>query len=114
MLANVAANVSLKFAVSRVIDVVDEPSANVLVRFLAPPSACLGLCAGFVLLASYLVAIRTLRLGFCYAIVTSAALVLITISGAFAFRERVNAMTFVGTGLIVLGIAALRSGEMGN
>jgi multidrug transporter EmrE-like cation transporter len=109
VIANVIANVSLKFAVRKVSNM---PSEHRLVHFIMEPWTWVGLCAGVVLLACYLLAIRDLGLAFSYAILTSVALVLVTISAAIAFQERLSPMTFLGIGLIVVGIAVLTSTEL--
>ena len=67
---------------------------------------------GILLLAgSYLVAIRHLGLGFCYATVTSLALVLLTIAAAVVFDERPTLSSFVGISLVLLRILFLTYGE---
>jgi small multidrug resistance pump len=111
VIANVIANISLKYAVRKTSDI---PLGHFLVRFLLESWTWIGLCAGVVLLACYLLAIRDLGLGLSYAILTSVALVLVTISAAIAFQERLSPMTFVGIGLIVVGIAVLTSVELGK
>lgn len=104
VLANVVTNISLKLAVKRS---AADPSGHYAVRFFIDPWTWVAICAGIILLGSYLVAIREIGLGFSYALVTSVALVLITISAAIAFKESLNLMTFAGMGLIILGIAVL-------
>jgi multidrug transporter EmrE-like cation transporter len=106
VVASVTANVSFKFALTKA-------SANVsghpIVSFLMQPSTWIGLCAAAVLLANYVLAIRDIGLGFSYAIVTSLSLVLVTITSAIAFQERLNLTIFVGMGLIIFRIAILAS-----
>ena len=67
-------------------------------------------CRG-VLLGSCVVAIRQLGLGFCYATVTSLALVLLTIAAAVVFDERLTLSSVVGISLVLLGILVLTNGE---
>ncbi len=74
----------------------------------------IGLCAAGILLASYLLAIRDIGLGISYAVVTSAALVLVTISAAVAFHEPISSATIVGIGLIMMGIAVLACTQVPN
>ena len=91
VLANVVTNISLKLAVRK--SSID-PSGHFVVRFFIEPWTWVAVCAGIILLASYLVAIRDIGLGFSYALVTSVALVLITISAAIAFQERLSPSDF--------------------
>lgn len=111
VIANAIANVAFKFAIKQASS---GPSGYVALRFLTQPTAWIGLLAAIILLASYVVAIRELGLGFCYAIVTSAALILVTMSGALAFHERLSTSTFLGIGFVMLGIAVLTSSQTLN
>jgi small multidrug resistance pump len=111
VLANVVANISLKFAVRQASY---DSSGHFLVRFFMQTWTWIGLCAGVILLASYLLAIRDIGLGFSYAIVTSVALVLVTISAAIAFQERMSLTTVIGIGLIMVGIAVLGLAQIQN
>jgi small multidrug resistance pump len=110
VLANVVANVALKYAVRKTPD----SAEHFLTSFFTQTWTWIGLCAGGILLASYLLAIRSIGLGISYAVVTSAALVLVTISAAVAFHERISAATIVGMGLIMLGIAVLAYTQVPN
>src|SRR5580693_1930731 len=85
VLANVVTNISLKLAAKATSS---ASSAQLFGSFLRQPWIWIGLCAGIVLLGSYIFAIRYIGLGLSYAIVTSVTLVLVTISAAFVFQER--------------------------
>lgn len=104
VLANVIMNVSLKLAVKKVSS---SSGDDLMTGFLTQPLTWIGLCAGGVLLGSYLIAIRQLGLGFCYATVTSLALVLITLSAALVLQEPLTKPSVLGLGLIMLGILVL-------
>lgn len=108
VLANVLTNISLKLAVQKVSSASFE---NLPRSFLAQPWTWVAVGAGGILLGSYLVAIRQLGLGFCYATVTSLALVLLTITAAVVFDERLTLSSVVGISLVLLGILVLTYGE---
>jgi small multidrug resistance pump len=109
--ANVVTNISFKLAVKNVSIGNDDHG---IISFLTQPWTWIGICAAFVLLASYLLAIRDIGLGVSYAIVTSCALVLITITAAVVFQERLTFLVFLGLGLIVSGIIVLVSVEIAS
>lgn len=108
VLANVIANISFKLAVKRVFS---DSSTHIGQSFVLNYWTWIGVFAGFVLLGSYLLAIRDIQLGFCYAVVTSFALVIITVVAHFVFQERMTLTTVIGTALVVAGIAVLASKE---
>lgn len=109
VLANVLTNVSLKLAVKNVSDASPE---QLLTSFLTQSWTWIGMFSGGVLLGSYLVAIRSLGLGFSYATVTSLALVLITTTATFVLDERPTPATFLGIALVLLGIVVLTYVEL--
>ena len=107
--ANVVANISFKLAVTKAPIGLFEYR---IFSFVAQPWTWIGSGAAIVLLLSYLVAIRDLGLGASYAIVTSLALVMVRISAAYVFQERLNLASILGMTLVVLGIAVLVVNEM--
>jgi small multidrug resistance pump len=111
VLANVLANISLKLSVKRVST---ESLGAQALSFMAQPWTWIGLCAALVLLASYLVAIRQIGLGLCYATVTSLALVLITVAAAFVFEERLTMASVVGIALIIFGLGVLAYADLAS
>ena len=60
--------------------------------------------AGFTLLLSYLLALRTIDLSASYAAVTSVALVGITIASVIFLGEQVSVLKITGVALVVVGI----------
>lgn len=108
VLANVLTNISLKLAAKNVAGASFE---NLPLSFLAQPWTWVGVGAGGILLASYVVAIRQLGLGYCYATVTSLALVLLTISAAVVLGERLTLTSVAGVSLVLLGVLCLTYGE---
>jgi multidrug transporter EmrE-like cation transporter len=108
VLANVLTNISLKLAAK---NVASGSLGNLPASFLAQPWTWVGVAAGGILLASYVVAIRQLGLGYCYATVTSLALVLLTIAAAVVLGERLTLTSVVGVSLVLLGVLCLTYGE---
>jgi multidrug transporter EmrE-like cation transporter len=107
--ANVATNISLKLAMR---SLGQAPVDRLVVRLIFQPWIWIGVGAGCVLLASYLLAIRDVGLGFSYAVVTSLTLVLVTVAAAWLFEERLSAMVISGVLLVVLGIAILTGAQL--
>ncbi|MDH3347167.1 MAG: hypothetical protein OEM02_03575 [Desulfobulbaceae bacterium] len=84
---------------------IDSPLGAELVKeALLSPWIWASFVAGGVLLLSYLLAIRTMDLTLSYAIVTSAALLTITVISSFVFGEALTAMKITGVVLIIFGI----------
>ncbi|MFQ5563766.1 MAG: DMT family transporter [Parvularculaceae bacterium] len=107
VVANIATNLMLK----KTMAAIDAPFGAAFVKeTLVSPWLWGALVAGGTLLGSYLLAIRTLDLSLSYAVVTSAALVGITVFAAIAFGEAMTAMKLSGTALIILGIALITHG----
>jgi small multidrug resistance pump len=111
VLANLGANLALKLATSRV---PDQSVTNSVATLLKQPWTWIGIVCAFVLFVSYVLAIREIGLGLSYAVVTTLTLVLVTVTAAFAFQERLGLSTFVGIGLIILGLAILVQLELSN
>lgn len=100
--ANVATNVLLKKTMASI----DVPLGPELIRQAAlSPWLWASFAAGGTLLASYVLALRTVDLSISYALVTSAALVGITAASALVFGEPLSALKIAGIALIVSGIA---------
>ena len=70
-----------------------------------------GAIAGFVLLISYLMAIRTLDISVSYSIVTSAALIGISISAMIFLGEAITLPKALGVGLVIAGIALISTSQ---
>lgn len=105
--ANVATNLMLK----KTMAAVDAPFGAALAKqALFTPWLWGAFIAGGILLGSYLLAIRTLDLSLSYAIVTSAALIGITVFAAIVFGEAMTVMKLSGTALIILGIVLITRG----
>lgn len=111
VLANVITNVSLKLAVKKV---AVGPVEGRTVEFLLQPWTWVGLCAGLVLLGSYIVAIRSISLGVSYAVVTTFSLVFITIAASYVLQERITPWVLLGIGLIIVGIFILVTVEVSS
>lgn len=104
ILANAVTNISLRAAARSV----DTSSAKTIAIGLATsPFAWLGVVSGFVLLGTYMAAIRVLPLSVSYAIVTIMSMVALTIWGGLTGTESPNAMRIAGMFLIILGTLAL-------
>jgi multidrug transporter EmrE-like cation transporter len=109
--ANLGANLSLKFAAKQV----QADSLGALVpRLIKQPWTWVGIVCACMLFGSYVLAIRDLGLGLSYAVVTSLTLVLVTVTAAIAFQERLGLTTFIGIGLIIVGLAILVTPELSN
>ena len=109
VLANVIANVSLKLAAKAAFALSPE---RPLIAFIQQRWTWVGLCAAFVLLVCYLLAIREIGLGVAYATVTSSALVLITVAASLLLHERLSAWDALGIGLVIAGVFVLVRAEL--
>lgn len=99
--ANVATNVLLK----KTMTTIDAQfGVGLLRQALASPWLWASFAAGGTLLGSYVLALRTVDLSLSYALVTSAALVGITLASALVFGEALSLAKIAGVALIVSGI----------
>jgi len=100
--ANVTANLPFKKAVS-----VHAEAARSVTEILLEPWIWLGCVASAILLASYLVAISKLHIDVVYAIVTTGALVVLSIIAPTVFGTSYSAVKIGGILLSLSGIALL-------
>ena len=99
--ANVACNIMLKKAMS---GLAGAAGLDLAKQALASPWFWGGAVSGGVLLLSYLLAIRTLDLSVSYAVVTSAALIGITLCAMLFLGEAATAPKLLGVALVIAGI----------
>ena len=109
IISNVTANVTLKYAM---ITGGEKLINGDIVGFLNQPWPWIGGLSCVVLLGSYLVAIKNIGLGTSYAMVTTLALVIITITAAFIFNERITGLKVVGITLILSGLFIIIKSEV--
>ncbi|WOI53735.1 DMT family transporter [Parvularcula sp. LCG005] len=101
VIANISTNVSLKkFAAS----LPDRAAGESMLPALLSPWLWIGGLCGMILLGSYMLAIRTLDLSVSYAVVTSAALVGITLASMLFLDEALTFVKVVGVALVIVGI----------
>ena len=106
----VAANVATNLLLKKTMNSADAPFGVELARQVVfSPWLWASLVAGGLLLASYLLAIRTLDLSLSYAIVTCTALLSITIFSSFFFGESLTVLKITGILLIISGIVLITS-----
>ena len=101
VVANIATNLLLK----KTMNSIHEPfGMDLLWQAILSPWLWSALVTGFLLLGSYLLAIRTLELSLSYATVTSAALVGITILSTLLFGDTLTIVKIIGIISIIFGL----------
>jgi len=100
--ANVTANLAFKKAVT-----VHVAAARSVTQILLEPWIWLGCVASAILLASYLVVISKLHVEVAYAIVTTGALVVLSIIAPTVFGTSYSVVKIAGISLSLSGIALL-------
>lgn len=100
--ANVTANLAFKKAVS-----VETIPTRTLMEILSEPWLWLGCIASFILLGSYLAAISRIQIDVAYAVVTTGALVMLSIIAPIIFGTPYSLLKFGGIFLSLSGIGLL-------
>ena len=104
ILANASTNICLRAAAR---SVETKTPLGIAQELLLSPMAWLGVISGFVLLGTYMAAIRQLPLSVSYAIVTIMSMVVLIVWGGFTGTEALNVKRFIGMGLVILGTVTL-------
>lgn len=84
--------------------------ASVGVAF-AQPSFLIGCSLGFVLLGTYLYAIKGIPLSTAYTVATSVSIAGVTAAGVLIFGETISLRAAIGIAVVLLGVALITAGQ---
>lgn len=105
--SNIAANIVFKHFMQTV---EFKRSWSAVGAALAHPSLWLGGFLGFVLLGSFLYALRQIPLGIAYTVATSVSIAGVTCAGALLFGEVISLRMIVGVVVVLLGVSLITAG----